>query len=143
MTAEPMSIQEMCDVLDEGKRTVEQQARRIACLERDLQTYKDDRAKLFDMYRAARDALFAIQCVDADASILRDAAERVDCGSMCEHGGREWDTGAYTCSKEGSDEECASYVAQQLRELADGYDALKAERSRDPSEIGLAPGACA
>ncbi|MCL4715518.1 MAG: hypothetical protein KJZ75_11455 [Hyphomonadaceae bacterium] len=129
-----MSIEEMCAVVDEGKRTVEQQARRIAYLERELRMTQAAREQTFDLYRAARDGLFALQCANTDPQFVRDAADKIDCGNGCAFSSVEWDTGAHNCSRMESAEGCDGYLAQQLYALADAFDVLRKERETKDSD---------
>lgn len=127
-----LSVEEMCAVIDEGKHTVERQAQRIAYLERELRMTEAARTLTFDLYRAARDGLYSLQCANTDSQFLRDAADKIGCDHSCPYQHTEWDTGAHVCSRLETAEGCDGYLAQQLSELADAFDVLRKERERNP-----------
>lgn len=79
--------------------------------------WKTQAGERFEEYRKARDALYQFN-YPPDPRWLRDLAERLDCGSDCEHGHTEYDTNAFVCRKEDSPDGCGSFDAAQLREFA-------------------------
>lgn len=129
-TAEPMSIEEMCAVVERGKN-------RVLYLERRERELEARNAEIFDMYREARDGLWALRQSSQHSEFLRDAAARIECGTDCPHDSYDHTCNAHECDLLGKDEECAAFLAQQLRELADGYDVLRTTRATPPDVDNL------
>ncbi len=66
--------------------------------------------------RETRDALWQFQHPEGAVDLLNAIADERDCGSDCERGYTESDTGAFVCSKDGDG--CGWQEAEQLRDLA-------------------------
>lgn len=71
---------------------------------------------------------FGPYCSAANAEILNSAADELDCGSDCENGWQEWDTGAFVCSKE-EHGTCGWSKAESLREISKSFERFAARPS--------------
>jgi len=76
---------------------------------------------LHGKWRASEAALYEFRYPPCQA-LLRQIADEIDCGDRCENGGREWDTGAFVCSKAESADGCCFEKAASLRNFATALD---------------------
>lgn len=125
--ADVMSVDEMCAVLDQAKS-------RIGYLERELEATRKAQRATFELYAAARDGIYNFQCADTDSQFLRDAAEKIDCGHDCRYSSYDASCNAHECSRMEKPEGCDAWLATQLKELADAFDARRAARPHVPTQ---------
>lgn len=131
----PMTIEEMCSVVEQGKAELERLQRLVANLQEREKAASADRKLWFDKCRRAEMALWKLDGLKSEIDLLRMLANDVDCGELCPHGSVEWDTNAHNCSKERHEGRCAGYEASDLRELADALEAWR--EAQTPRNLGF------
>jgi Lar family restriction alleviation protein len=95
---------------------------KLAEVERERDAWKASAEHHFGHMRAALDLSYALQ-YPVDPTFLEQIAEEIDCGSRCEHGGTEYDTGSHYCHEENARHPihpwgCSGYAASELRDFA-------------------------